>query len=138
MKTFLIAGVVIVVLLVGGAWWSKNAPTDDPNVIARNGIHWHPSLKIYVGDELQTIPQNLGLVGVHGPIHTHDDLPIIHLEFPARVTRDDTKLQRFFDVWSKDINEFGETFVMTVNGDVNTQYGEYEMQDGDEIVLRYE
>ncbi len=138
MKKPFIIGVVILALLVFGSWWSRTAPTNDPNVISTKGIHWHPTLEIYVNGKMQTLPQNLGIVGVHGPLHTHEDLPNIHLEFDGRVTRDNVKLQRFFDVWDKDFYELGETVVMTVNGEVSTEFGEYEMKDGDKIVLRYE
>ncbi|QSH39381.1 hypothetical protein JXR01_03735 [Candidatus Kaiserbacteria bacterium] len=138
MKKTLIIGGVIVALLVFGSWWSRAASTNDPNVISNNGVHWHPTLEIYVNDELQEIPSNLGLVGVHGPLHTHDDLPNIHLEFEGPVTREDTQLQRFFDVWGKDFNELGDSVSMTVNEETNTQFGMYEMRDGDKIVLRYE
>ena len=138
MKKILIITAFVIALLIFGSWWSKTASSNDPNIITTSGLHWHPTLEIYIGDELQVLPTNLGLIGVHGPMHTHEDLPNIHLEFPAKVTHDDVKLQRFFDLWDKDIQTLGTNVVMTVNGEVNTQLGEYEMNDGDKIVLRYE
>ena len=71
-------------------------------------------------------------------MHTHDDLPSIHLEFPARVTKDDLKLSRFFKIWDKDMGSFGTLTKMTVNGKENAELGDYVMRDGDKIELRYE
>ncbi len=136
-KTLLLVGIVTVIF-VAGVWWSKSLQQKDPNLIATNGIHWHPELEIYVKDEKLEIPKGLGLVGTHSPIHTHEDLPVMHLEFEGRVTREDIKFKRFFEVWGKDINEFGETVTMTVNGEENTELGEYEMGENDTIVLRYQ
>ena len=84
------------------------------------------------------IPQNIGLGAVHQPTHTHDDLPLIHLEFSGLVKGDDTKLGKFFRVWNKDFREFGQTVTMTVNGEPNTELENYPMKDKDKIVLRYE
>lgn len=110
---------------------------NDPDIIATKGIHWHPTLEIYVDEELIEIPENIGLLGGHNPVHTHDDLPIIHLEFSGIVREDDIKLVRFFDVWGKDFMEFGDDVVMMVNGVENTEYTEYIMQHEDKIELRY-
>lgn len=136
-KILVLVGLILL-LLIGGTWWSKEGSENSDDLVSRTGIHWHPTLEIYVNDEVQEIPQNLGIIGVHGPMHTHEDLPNIHLEFEGMVIRNDIKLQRFFDVWNKEFNEFGDTVVMTVNGEVNEELGEYEMRDGDKIVLRYE
>ena len=84
------------------------------------------------------IPHNIGLAGVHNPIHTHEDLPLIHLEFDGLVREDDVKLGNFFKVWGKDLMEFGSQITMTVNGQENTEFGDYHMRDGDRIELRYE
>jgi len=131
-------GVVAAILLVGGAWWSQSRIAQDPSVVITDGIHWHPELQIYVRGEQVAIPQNVGLAGVHSPIHTHDDLPIIHMEFANAVTNEDTRLGNFFRVWGKDFMEFGSAVTMTVNGEVNTEYADYQMRDGDSIELRYE
>lgn len=119
----------------------------DPDVIASNGLHWHPELTIYVKGEKQAIPANIGIgaqfasepMGM-APIHTHDDAVsgIIHLEFSGVVHKDDIKLAQLFKNWSKDINSFGSNVKMTVNGVENTELGNYEMHDKDKIELRYE
>ena len=138
MKSFLIIGLVAIAALVGAVWWSNSLSSSDPSVISRNGIHWHPQLEIYVKGEKIEIPHGLGLSGVHNPIHTHDDLPIIHLEFEGLVKQDDVRLGDFFSVWGKDMRSFGTNMRMTVNGQENTEFENYHMRDGDKIELRYE
>jgi len=134
------------IFAIGMIVWAKSMQSDtrdvsatgDSGVLSTNGLHWHPELAIYVKGVKQEIPNGLGLVGTHKPIHTHDDVPIVHLEYPARVTRDDTRLGTFFKVWGKDFREFGQTVAMTVNGEPSTAYENYEMKDKDKIELRYE
>ncbi|TAL49222.1 hypothetical protein EPN83_01640 [Patescibacteria group bacterium] len=138
MKKGLILIVVVILLLAGGVFWSRSLQKNDPGVIARGGIHWHPGLKILVKGEKVEIPENTGLGAVHSPIHTHDDLPLIHLEFDGLVRQDDIKLGQFFKVWGKDIHSFGENVKMTVNGKENSEYENYVMHDGDKIELHYE
>lgn len=137
MRKFLIVIAVLTLLLVGGVWWSNSIQDGDPSVIATRGIHWHPTLEIYVDDEQVEIPRNIGLVGIHSPVHTHEDLPIIHLEFTGTVREDDIKLGKLFEVWGKDFMEFGNEVRMIVNGVENTKYADYMMQDKDKIVLYY-
>ena len=136
-NTLIIIGAAIL-LLLGGAWWSKSLQSKDPNLISTKGIHWHPELVIYVKGEKIEIPQNIGLGAVHQPVHTHEDLPLIHLEFQGLVRKQDIILGQFFKNWGKDIRSFGTDMKMTVNGQENTEYENYEMKDGDKIELRYE
>lgn len=149
MKTILIIIGVSILALVGGAWLSSSQ-TSDPDVISRSGIHTHPKLAIYVKGEKQDIPANIG-VGpqyagkpTYNPgmkmtaMHTHEADGTIHLEFPAKVTKEDTRLGNFFRIWGKDIQSFGANMIMAVNGAPNSEFGEYEMKDGDMIELRYE
>ena len=133
----------ILVLAIGLIWWSKTNQTEqvtsgDSNILSVKGLHTHPELKIFVKEEQIEIPPNIGMGAVHQPMHTHADAPIVHLEYPAKVTREDTRLGRFFEVWGKDFREFGQNMTMTVNGEPNTEFASYEMKDGDKIELRYE
>jgi len=137
MKNLLYVILVVILLLVGATWWSRSLSSGDSSVISRNGIHWHPELEIYLGEEQIEIPQNLGLIGQHSPVHTHDDLPIIHLEFASLVREDDVRLGEFFRVWGKDISSFGSLTSMTVNGEESFEFENHLMRDGDKIVLRY-
>ena len=138
MKNFVIISAVVIVLFAGAIWWSNSLSSGDPSIISRNGLHWHPQLEIYVKGEKMEIPHDIGLTGVHSPIHTHEDLPLIHMEFDGLVRKEDTKLGNFFKVWGKDFMEFGSKVTMTVNGVENSELGNYLMKDGDRIVLRYE
>jgi|JI10StandDraft_1071094.scaffolds.fasta_scaffold15142_7 hypothetical protein len=141
--SFTIVIVAILVLAVGLIWWAKanqkeQIASGDSNILSLQGLHTHPELKVFVKGEQIMIPQNVGIGAVHQPMHTHDDAPIIHLEYPAKVTREDTRLGKFFTVWGKDFREFGQDVTMTVNGEPNTEYENYEMKDGDKIELHYE
>ena len=138
MKTGISIGGVVVALLIGSTWLSNSLQNSDPNVLARSGLHWHPLLEIYVKGEKVEIPQNIGLGATHLPVHTHEDLPIIHLEFGGMVRREDVMLGEFFKSWNRDMRSFGSTVRMTVNGKENTEYENYVMHDGDKIELRYE
>ena len=138
MKNPLIIIGVVVVIFGGAVWWSKSLQSRDPNLISKNGIHWHPELTIYIKDKKFEIPQDIGLGAVHRPVHTHDDLPLIHLEFQGIVRKKDITLGQFFKSWGKDINSLGANVSMTVNDEPNTQLENYEMKDGDKIILRYE
>jgi len=150
MKKILIIGSIIAVLLLGSVWWSNSMQNSDPNVLATNGLHWHPTLEIYVKGEKIEVPGNIGVgtqytglptyhTGMRmTAMHSHDDLPVIHLEFQDLVRKEDLQLGNFFKIWGKDLRSFGENVRMTVNGIPNEQYESYMMRDGDRIELRYE
>ena len=141
MKIFFITIGAVVILVIASIFIlpsPKVIDPNDPNVVATNGLHWHPQLAIYVKGEKIEIPQNIGIGAVHQPMHTHDDLPLIHLEFPALVRTQDITLGRFFEIWGKDMRSFGPNVKMTVNGKENTEYEDYIMRDGDKIELRYD
>ena len=142
MKIFFIA-IGAVVLLVIASIFILPAPKaidpNDPNVVATNGLHWHPQLAIYVKGVKQVLPANLGIVGSSmTAVHTHEDLPIIHLEFSGIVRKKDVMLGEFFKSWGKDMRSFGANVKMTVNGEENAEYENYIMRDGDKIELRYD
>ncbi|MBI3573856.1 hypothetical protein HY090_02295 [Candidatus Kaiserbacteria bacterium] len=151
MKTILIVGGIVIALLIGGTVWSQNLQMSDPDIISRSGIHWHPTLAIYVKDIQQEIPANIGIgpqyAGTPGydpkmrmaAVHTHDASGVIHLEFMSGpVRKEDLTLGQFFEIWGKDIRSFGTNMRMTVNGKENTEYENYNMKDGDKIELHYE
>lgn len=131
-----IIGIAVFIALMLG--WSKYLQISDPGTLARDGLHWHPQIEIYIKGKKVEIPQNIGIGAVHQPMHTHDDLPVIHLEFQGVVKEKDLMLGQFFKNWGKDFNAFGSTVTMTVNGKTSTELQNYVMQDGDKIELRYE
>ncbi|MEK7138160.1 MAG: hypothetical protein AAB787_01495 [Patescibacteria group bacterium] len=121
----------------------------EAKIISRNGLHWHATLKILIDGQVVQIPSNIGLGTVHNPIHTHEDDEVIHLEFSGLVTDKNLTLGNFFDVWNEEFSsqcildkcagsETGKTLIMTVNGTSNTEFENYMLKDGDEIVIKYE
>ncbi|OGC86224.1 hypothetical protein A3D70_01785 [Candidatus Adlerbacteria bacterium RIFCSPHIGHO2_02_FULL_54_18] len=150
MKNTLLIGGAVIALLVVGVWWSQGMQASDSDVISRNGIHWHPTLAIYTKGVQQEIPANIG-VGLQyegmptydsgmrmSAIHTHDDMPVVHLEFSGTVRENDLKLGNFFRIWGKDMSSFGSNMRMMVNGVPNTEFEQYIMRDGNIIELRYD
>ena len=147
---FLLITLAVVALLVGGSWAIGTMQQSDPDVISQSGIHWHPTLEIFVRGEKVDIPANIGLGQQYSSlptydrsmgmtaIHTHEDMPVIHLEFPGLVRTGDITLGTFLRVWGKDIRSFGESVRMTVGGAENIEYEDYIMRDGDNIELHYD
>ena len=143
MKIFFIAITAIIVLVSAATFLlpkpSGTVSSDDQDVVARTGLHFHPTLAIYVKGVKQVLPANLGIVGSSmTAVHTHEDLPIIHLEFSGIVRKKDVMLGEFFKSWGKDMRSFGANVKMTVNGEENAEYENYIMRDGDKIELRYD
>lgn len=148
--TLLIGGIAIALLVVGSIVWSRASESSGPSFIARNGLHWHPTLEIYVRGERIEIPADIGTGSQYAgmptydadmrmtAMHTHHDVPIIHLEFPGLVRTDDITLGQFFTIWGKDMRSFGTNMRMTVNGVENTEFESYIMRDGDMITLHYD
>lgn len=135
-------GGIFAITAAGGLIWyiAARPPIPQDDIISRNGFHWHLELTIYVKGEKQKIPANIGIGAVHQPIHTHDDNDdgVVHMEFQGLVRKQNTTLGQFFKNWGKDMRSFGENMKMTVNGQENTEYENYTMQDKDKIELRYE
>ena len=136
--------ITFIVIIVGGSigafvWYlATRPPIPEGEILAQNGLHWHPELAIFVKGEKQEIPANIGIGVTHNPVHTHDSSGVIHLEFPGLVRGDDVKLGRFFKVWDRDLMTFGRSVRMIVNGEENVELQNYRMKDGDKIELRYE
>lgn len=128
-------------LPIGGLIWYSvtRPPVPESDIASRNGLHWHPELAIYVKDIKQEMPSGLG-VGLSSvsPVHTHEPDGVVHLEFQGLVRKNNITLKQFFKSWGKDINSFGTSVKMTVNGQENTELGSYVMKDKDKIELRYE
>ncbi|MBI2621190.1 MAG: hypothetical protein HYW63_00900 [Candidatus Levybacteria bacterium] len=146
-------GIFTLAILIGGALLlssNNNSSVPEEQIVAENGLHWHPRLEIYVNGEKQETPANIGILPTkHEEIHTHDDAPegILHMEMNGLVTKDETRLGRFFEIWEKQFNssqifEFknsSEAAVkMLVNGKANRDFENYHMRDGDRIEIRYE
>lgn len=146
--------IATVVLLVGGGigamvWAAANQkPVAAEDIASPTSIHWHPNLAITIKGEKRAIPANIGTTGAHtNNIHTHDDSGTLHMELLGRVTKEKTKLKNFFTEWGKTFsptcildscNGPDGTVTMTVNGQPNTEFGDFEMHDGDKIEIRFE
>jgi len=153
----MIIGVLIacVVLIVGLKYLaSQEEPTEGRDndsetnkVLSTQGLHWHPTLKIFVRGEEVPVPANIGLLGGHNPMHTHDADGVIHLEFQSVVREDSLRLGKFFEIWRQPFSETQileytnsdtERVRMTVNGVENTEYENYMLQQEDVVEIRFE
>ncbi len=80
--------------------------------------------------------------------HTHDTSGEIHWEvMQGPVTKDHVALKAFFEVWGKPFNSNqimdakngpDGTVKMTVNGQPNNEFENYQVKDKDKIEVRYE
>jgi len=148
--------VLLIVFVVGGIYGlarlsendiSSEDGADNSNVISTRGLHWHPTLKIVIRGEEVEIPANIGLVGGHNPMHTHETDGTIHLEFESLVREDNITLERFFELWGKPFssnqileytNTGTEQVHMYVNGEESMEYENYVLGERDEIEIRFE
>ena len=140
--------IIVLGILALIVWAIARAPkTPQQEMISRNGIHWHPELSIVISGEEQEITVGIGLGAVHNPIHIHDPDGVIHLEFSGIVRENDIRLSQFFRIWKKQFNsecifDFCNgpdgTVKMFINGEENTLFENYIMQDEDKIEILYE
>lgn len=128
-------------IVAGIVWLAVSQPkTPDSEIVSRNGLHWHPKMDIYVKGEKQEFPSNIGIGAVHQPVHTHEDAKegVVHLELEGMVRKSDITVGQFFKSWGKDIQSLGANVKMTVNGKENTELENYQMNEKDQIELRYD
>ena len=110
-------------------------------------LHTHQHLDIYIHDKHIDIPKNIGVNEVAGfisPIHTHDDLNIIHVESPTVQT---FTLGQFFDVWGLFFNDkciggyctdTNSKLQVFVNGkEIISNFKNIELTAYEEIVITY-
>lgn len=65
--------------------------------------HIHPQIQIFINDKPLEIPANIGnSQGCMRVIHTHNDLPKIHIESPIEA---DFTLKDFFNIWGKPLSK---------------------------------
>ncbi len=142
----------------------KNAsiqyPAPSTNVVSKTGIHWHPELSIYINGVKQEVPANIGIGKQYASskwydpmmdmtdFHTHDNSGTLHWEvMEGPVTKDHVTLKAFFEVWGKSFsanqifehkNGTGGIVKMSVNGQPNNDFENYQVKDKDKIEVRYE
>lgn len=154
-KVLGIGGIVTLAILIGGVFLlskgNSGSSVPPEQIVAQNGLHWHPKLTITLDGKKQELPSGIGMTGsIHQEMHTHDEDAkdgVVHMEMNGLVTKDETTLGSFFRVWGK---KFSSTQIldtvstsegeikMLVNGKENNQYENYEMKDKDQIEIRYE
>ena len=149
LATIIGTGIVLVGAVV---YFSKTQAPSTPseNVVAANGLHWHPKLAVYTNGEKQEFTDSIGLGAIHQKMHTHtEDYKdgVVHMEMTGVVTKEQTRLGNFFRIWGK---EFSSTQIfdktngpegtvkMSVNGKENTDFENYEMKDKDLIEITFE
>lgn len=151
-KVIIIGGISTILMLASAIFFltkqqSEEALVPEDQVISRKGIHWHPKLTILIEGQKQEITPNLGIGGIHQPIHTHDSSGTLHLEVKGLVTKDEIRVAKFFQIWGKQFNVnciFDKcngtdgTVKITVNGQENKEFENYQMKDGDNIEIKYE
>lgn len=152
-KVILIGGIITALFLFGAVFLlskSDNSDIPEDQIIARNGLHWHPKLSIYMKGEKRELEDAIGLGAVHQPMHTHTEdykNGVVHMEMKGVVTKDETKLGNFFRIWGKPFSAtklFDQestqsgTIKMTVNGKENNEFENYQMKENDTIEIRFE
>lgn len=139
-----VAVIGVGVLLSLTANTSPDQPVAEGDIVSNNGVHWHSKLTIFIKGQQVEIPANIGAGAAHQPFHTHDTTGELHLEKLGVVSKNDTKLGKFFEIWGQQFNatcvldQCGGKVVMTVNGKENTDFENYLIQDQDVIEVRYE
>ena len=167
-KLLLIAAAVIAIGAITVGVLYANKPKSDTaaqtqpsgDIVSKDGIHWHPKLSIYIKGHKQEIPADIGIGKQYSgskwydsmmdmtDFHTHDNSGTLHWEvMDGPVTRDHVTLKAFFDVWGRPFsptqildaeNGPNGTVKMTVNGQPNTEFENYQVKDKDDIVISYE
>lgn len=163
-----VAALIAVIAIIASWLYNKPAGDADntkrkaqtAEIVSESGIHWHPNLAIYIKGQRQVIPANIGIGRQYASskwydpmmsmtdFHTHDNSGTLHWEvMEGPVTRDHVTLKAFFGVWGKTFNS-GQildvkngtdgTVKMTVNGQPNSQFENYQVRDKDQIEIRYE
>lgn len=136
-----------------------SSTADDPDPLSKEcvdhsglGRHDHSNLEIYINGDQRSIPTNLGINtdvcnqegGDMHTVHTHDASGRLHIETAANV---DMPLGVFFDIWGVHFNETGifdyrvsntHELIMTVDGITNTEFDDYLLVNGKEIVIIFQ
>jgi hypothetical protein len=162
-KKPLIIGIVCLIVLISVIFFlfgNKNQTMilDGKEVVIPKGeVHFHPKLTIIVDGEKVIIPDDIGYrtgktIDTHlsgmkmSPTHTHESDGTIHIENNNPASKPETlTLGYFFEVWDKTFNSLcifeycidKGKIEMFVNGEANTEFEGYIMQDEDDILIEY-
>ena len=153
-------GTVGVASLAGCTTVLRGDEESDTGQNSDNSIHWHPHLTVEIKGEPRQIPSGIGIGQEYSDspyyhngmqmtsIHTHDASGKIHWEIMDRPPKDgELQLGAFFGIWGKPFsetqilkyqNDEENEVTMTVNGEPNDDFANYKVNDGDDIVIRYD
>lgn len=119
----------------------KPVPPVQSHELSRPGIHWHARVTIIINGEEIPIPANVGISETEQAVqHTHEWDNIIHIEASSS-SAENTRLGTFFHIWGVRLTKdclfqyCNEDFHMLVNDEENFDFDEYQMKDGDDILL---
>ena len=131
-----------VAILTGGVFFMSgdtSTSVASDQIVSQNGIHWHPKLAVTINGKKQEFTDSIGLGAVHQPMHTHEEDykdGVVHMEMQGLVTKDETRLGKFFQIWGKKFDKTDKTN-MLVNGKKNSDFDMYEMKDNDKIEIYF-
>jgi hypothetical protein len=117
----------------------KDLPAKELTLASHTNVisHIHPLLSIYIDEERQGIPANIGVeTEFMRALHTHDSSGKLHIESPCP-GRTQFPLGDFFEIWEEDFYKEGMSVKMTVNGKENIDLDNYILKDLDNIKLEY-
>ncbi len=152
--TLKLIGVIFIILIaVFGIFYLSNKTTGECSP-----IHWHPGIKIMINGEERAVPNGIGIsIGravdtelsgmAMAPSHTHSSDGVIHMENNCPNKKPETyTLGYFFKVWNKTFNSTcifnycnnnDKKVGVSINGGENTEFENYSMKDGDQIIITY-
>lgn len=151
-----IGTIIFALLMIGLVVVAAMSPTEPKPVLAARdtcvqhenlagGMHIHPRVEIYNGEEKVAIPAEIGIASeCMKAVHTHDSSGELHLEYPSQ---HDFVLGDFFANWgqpfSKDqILDFKadaeHQVTLEVDGQMSEDYGNLILKDNQNIVIRYQ
>lgn len=116
---------------------------NDNTVVSETGVHWHTNISVVIKGQLKALPPDLS----GNNIGTQDSSGKVHWGAGGQVTSNQLCLSVFFQTWGQPFsstqildkhNGPDGTVSMTVNGQTNTEFENYQIKDHDDIVIRFE
>ncbi len=147
-NTFIVVGVTVILLVLFAvprmsdpnrglsAKWQEAGLDCMSNGHSNVLMHFHPRLSISVDGVSESIPANIGITNTcMSELHTHDGTGTIHAESVSGEKK--FYLKDFMTVYGQVLARSGYDVVMKVDGKLNTQLGELELKDKQQIELIY-
>ena len=115
----------------------------DDSVVSETGVHWHTDIAIIIKDKPVALPPDLS----GNDLGTQDSSGKVHWGPSGHVTANQLRLSVFFKTWGQPFsssqildmhNGPDGTVSMTVNGQPNNEFENYQVKDHDNIVIRFE